>query len=89
MVGNQAEEIFQNLNIRKAIQIGYDREALANQILKNGSPPATGLVPEGMAGPEGETFREAQVPVPPEFDAQEAKRLFQKGVEDLCENPTI
>jgi oligopeptide transport system substrate-binding protein len=90
MVGNQAEEIFQNLNIRKAIQIGYDREALVNQILKNGSPPATGLVPEGMAGPEGETFREAQGPVQPEFDAQEARQLFQQGIEELGgENPTI
>ena len=39
MVGNQKEEVFQNLNIRKAIQIGYDRDALVNQILKNGSPP--------------------------------------------------
>ena len=90
MVGNQAEEIFQNLNIRKAIQIGYDREALANQILKNGSPPATGLVPEGMAGPEGQTFREAQGPVQPEFDPQKAKQLFQKGIEELGgTNPTI
>ena len=25
---NEKEEIFQNLNIRKAIQIGYDRDAL-------------------------------------------------------------
>jgi oligopeptide transport system substrate-binding protein len=90
MVGNQAEEIFQNLNIRKAIQIGYDREALVNQILKNGSPPATGLVPEGMAGPEGQTFREAQGSVQPEFDPQKAKELFQKGIEELGgTNPTI
>ena len=89
MVGNQAEKIFQNLNIRKAIQIGYDREALVNQILKDGSPAATGLIPDGIDGPGDETFREAQGPVQPEFDPQAAKELFQKGVEELGENPTI
>ena len=89
MVGNQAEEIFQNLNVRKAIQIGYDRDALVNQILKNGSPAATGLVPEGMDGPGDQTFREAQGPVQPEFDPQAAKDLFQKGIDELGQNPTI
>src|SRR5215208_4464569 len=89
MVGNQKLDIFQNLDIRKAIQIGYDRDALVNQILKNGSAPATGLVPEGMAGPGNQTFREAQGPVQPEFDPKKAKELFQKGIDELGENPTI
>jgi oligopeptide transport system substrate-binding protein len=89
MVGNEKEKVFQNLNIRKAIQIGYDRDALVNQILKNGSEPATGLVPDGMAGPGKETFREFVGPTQPEFDPAEAKTLFQKGIEELGENPTI
>ena len=89
MVGNQAEKVFQNLNIRKAIQIGYDRDALVNQILKDGSPAATGLIPDGIAGPGDQTFREAQGPTQPEFDPQAAKELFQKGLDELGENPTI
>jgi oligopeptide transport system substrate-binding protein len=90
MVGNQKEEIFQNLNIRKAIQIGYDRDALVNQILKNGSSAATGLVPDGIDGPGNQTFREAEGPTQPEFDPAKAKELFQKGIEELGgENPTI
>lgn len=89
MVGNEEVEVFQNLNIRKAIQIGYDREALVNEILKNGSAAATGVVPAGMAGPEGETFREAQGAVQPEFDPEEARRLFQQGLEEVGGNPTI
>jgi oligopeptide transport system substrate-binding protein len=90
MVGNQKEEIFQNLNIRKAIQIGYDRDALVNQILKNGSAAATGLVPDGIDGPGNQTFREAEGPTQPEFDPAKAKELFQKGIEELGgENPTI
>jgi len=90
IVGNEKVELFQNLNIRKAIQIGYDRDALVNQILKNGSAPATGVVPAGMAGPEGETFREAQGDVQPEFNPEEAKKLFEQGIQELGgENPTV
>ena len=89
MVGNQAQKIFRNLNIRKAIQIGYDREALVNQILRNGSPPAPGYVPDGIDGPGDKTFREALGPTQPDFDPEEARRLFQKGIDELGENPTI
>jgi oligopeptide transport system substrate-binding protein len=89
MVGNEKEEIFQNVNVRKAIQIGYDRDALVNQILKNGSSSAPGLVPFGIAGPGDETFREFVGPTQPEFDPAEAKSLFQKGIEELGGNPDI
>ena len=40
MVLNYEVPIFQNENIRRAIQMGFDRDALSNQILKNGSEPA-------------------------------------------------
>jgi oligopeptide transport system substrate-binding protein len=89
MVGNQKEKIFQNLNVRKAIQIGYDRDALCNQILKNGSPAAPGYVPFGIAGPGKETFREFVGPTQPEFDPEKAKSLFQKGTDEIGENPNI
>jgi oligopeptide transport system substrate-binding protein len=89
MVGNEKEKIFQNLNVRKAIQIGYDRDALVNQILKDGSAAATGYVPFGIAGPGKETFREFVGPTQPEFDPEKAKSLFQKGIEELGENPPI
>ena len=89
MVGNERDEIFQNVNVRKAIQIGYDRDALVNQILKNGSPSAPGLVPFGIAGPGDETFREALGPTQPEYDPEKAKELFQKGIDELGGNPPI
>ncbi len=89
MVGNQKEKIFQNLNVRKAIQIGYDRDALVNQILKNGSPAAPGLVPFGVAGPGKETFREAVGATQPDYDPEKAKSFFQKGIQELGGNPEI
>jgi oligopeptide transport system substrate-binding protein len=89
MVGNEKYKIFQNLNVRKAIQIGWDRDALVNQILKDGSAAATGYVPYGIAGPGKETFREFVGPTQPEFDPEKARSLFQKGIEELGENPEI
>ena len=86
----EAVPIFQNANVRKAFQIGYDRDALVNQIINDGSVAATGFVPEGIAGPGDETFREAVGPTLPEFDPEEAKRLFQQGIEEVGgEIPTI
>jgi oligopeptide transport system substrate-binding protein len=81
--------ILQNENIRRALQIGFDRKALVNKLLNNGSEPATGYVPDGIAGPGNQTFREARGPVLPEYDLQKAKELWQKGVEEVGENPTI
>ncbi len=82
--------LFQNVNVRKAIQIGYDRSALAAQILNDGSEPATGYVPDGIAGPGDETFREAVGPTVPEFNPEEARRLFEQGVEEEGgENPQV
>jgi oligopeptide transport system substrate-binding protein len=90
MVPNvDAVPLFRNENIRKALLMGFDQKALTNQILQDGSEPATGYVPAGIAGPEGETFREAQGPVTPEYNPEEARRLFERGVEEVGENPTI
>lgn len=86
---NYENEIFQNPNILKAIQMGFDRQAIADQILNNGSVAATGYVPEGMAanGGDNQTFREVQGPTMPEFNADEARRLFEQGVEELGQEP--
>ncbi len=81
--------ILQNENVRRAIQMGFDRAAMNNKILNNGSVAATGLVPDGIAGPGDQTFREAEGPTMPEYNAQKAKELFQKGTEEVGENPEI
>ena len=87
---NEEVPLFRNANIRKAFQIGFNRADLAYKIYNDGSVPATGLVPDGIAGPGDQTFREAQGPVDPDFDPDEAKRLFEQGIEEEGgENPTI
>jgi oligopeptide transport system substrate-binding protein len=87
---NEDLEIFQNVNIRKAFQIGFNRADLAYKIYNDGSVPSTGLVPDGIAGPGDQTFREATGPTDPEFDAEEARRLYEQGLEEIGgEAPTI
>jgi oligopeptide transport system substrate-binding protein len=86
---NFKDEVFQNENIRRAIQMSFDRDALANKILNDGSVGADGYVPEGIAGPGNQTFREAVGPTMPEYDPQQAKELWQKGVEELGQEPTL
>jgi oligopeptide transport system substrate-binding protein len=86
---NHEVPILKNENVRRAIQMGFDRAAMNYKILNNGSEPATGLVPDGIAGPGNQTFREAEGPTMPDYDPQKAKELFQKGTEEVGENPEI
>src|SRR5215211_6869547 len=81
--------LFKNENVRRAIQMALDREALNYKILNNGSEPATGLVPDGIAGPDDKTFREAEGPTVPAYDPQKAKELFKKGTDEVGKNPEI
>lgn len=49
-----------NINLRKALSLCYDREAITNILLKDGSVPASHVVPANLAtGPDGKDFREA------------------------------
>ena len=78
-----------NANIRKAIQIGYDRGTVADRVLNGGSRLVVGFVPMGIGGPGGETFREATGDTLPAFDAGEAGRLFEQGSEELGGAPPL
>ncbi len=80
---------FQNKNILKAYQMGFNAQALVDNLLNNGSLPATGYIPAGTAGPGDQTFREAQGPVQPGYDPEQAEELFQRGIQEVGENPTI
>ena len=87
---NEKVEIFKNAKVRKAFQLGFDRDAMVKKIINDGSKPATGLVPDGITGPGKQTFREAQGPTVPKFDAKEAKKLFQDGIKEVGGDiPTI
>ncbi len=56
---NQKVAGLENENLRKALALSYDKEAIVNNILKDGSIVADFAVPEELAtGPDGKDFRE-------------------------------
>ena len=81
--------LFLNKNVCRAIQMALNTDALNNKILNNGSKPATGFVPDGIAGPGDKTFREAEGPTMPEYDPKKAEELFKQGIKEVGENPKI
>jgi len=56
---NQKVAGLENLNLRKALSLAYDKTAIVNNILKDGSIVADFAVPTLLAtGPDGKDFRE-------------------------------
>jgi oligopeptide transport system substrate-binding protein len=86
---NLEDEVFQNENIRKAIQVSFDGHALADKILNNGSVGAEGIVPPRIVGPGDQTFREAVGPTVPGYDPEQARELWQQGIEELGQEPSL
>ncbi len=86
---NQKVPGLDNLNIRKAIMIGFDREGLTEQILQDGSLPAYGYVPPAITpGPGNQTFREANGDLVPK-DVSSARQFWEKGIEEVGEEPKL
>lgn len=86
---NQKAPGLDNINIRKALMIGFDREGLTDQILQDGSVPAYGYVPPAISpGPGDQTFREANGDLVSD-DVKSARALWEKGVEEIGETPKL
>ncbi|MGM9943355.1 MAG: peptide ABC transporter substrate-binding protein [Lysinibacillus sp.] len=80
---NHANEYLKNENIRKAIDMGWNKQDMADLLLKNGSVPAYYLVPAGFVnGPDGKDFRESSGNYN-ETDIAKAQEYWNKGLEEL------
>ncbi|WP_417897634.1 peptide ABC transporter substrate-binding protein [Bacillus haimaensis] len=80
---NHNHEALKNKNIRKAISMAIDRQGLTDVILKDGSSPLYGVVPEGFYfSPDKKDYRELNG----DFNtgtAEEAQKLFKQGLEEV------
>lgn len=79
---NQTIPALKNENIRRAIALSVDKQALVDDVLANGSIPANFVVPKGFAFFEGKDFRTKEN----EFlktNKEEAKKLWEKGLQEL------
>lgn len=80
-------EALENENIRAAISRAFDKQALADEILNDGSLAINGLIPEDFAPlPDGDgDIREANGDLV-KYNVDEAKEYWEKGLEELGED---
>ncbi|WP_079508102.1 peptide ABC transporter substrate-binding protein [Mesobacillus jeotgali] len=79
---NQKNEALKNVDIRKAIAMGFNKEDLAASILNNGSVAANYFVPKDFVTLNGEDFREKNGDII-KFNAEEAKKHWEAGLKAL------
>lgn len=81
---NGEETALANENIRKAIAMGFDKQAYVDTVLQNGSIPADGLVPQALAvdPATGEDYRDQNGDLL-SFDSEKAQEYLEKGLDEL------
>jgi oligopeptide transport system substrate-binding protein len=80
---NQKNELFANVNARKAIDAAYDKQGLVDVLLNNGSMPAYYLVPKDfVTGPDGTEYRETAGDFGG-YDTEKAAEYWAKAKEEL------
>ena len=79
---NMENKYLANKKIRQAITLAVDKKEMSNTIVKGTGEAAYGMVPTGFPG-ENKTFREESGNVYPEYNPEEAKRLYQEGLAEL------
>ena len=84
---NQKVAGLENVNLRKAIAMSFDKEAVVKNVTKDGSLVANYAVPKGLAtGPDGTDFRDDESGERNEYLAtnkEEAKKLFEQAKQEL------
>lgn len=82
-LGISSNEALQNLNIRKALLYGIDRNELCSAVLNGAATPAVGVIPNGIASsPDGLSVAESYGTLV-YTDIEAAQEYFKKGLEEL------
>ena len=68
-----------NAKIRRALGMAIDLKSLCENVRRDGSVPAEGVVPTGIAGADGKKFADARGNII-EYNVEEAKKLFNEGL---------
>ena len=86
---NFHDETMQNKNLRAALAYGIDRKTIAEDVLKDGSVAAEGLVPRDFAfSSSGTDFRD-EAGVLSTYDPDLAKEYYEKAKAELGGDVTI
>jgi len=80
---NQNNEVLKNVNARKAIALGFDKNYITHETLKTRAITADYLIPKNFAiGPDGKYFRDSTKTYN-HYDNEEAKKYWSKAKEEL------
>lgn len=74
-----AFEALSKPEVRKALNLAIDREAIVTTVTKTGETPAYGFLPEGIVGPDGQDLRKGKSYFDPKGDVAEAQRLLAEA----------
>lgn len=81
---NEKNEIFSNLNARKAFQHAINKQYIVDTILNDGSKVANFLVPTGLGnGPDNKDFRSSAGSNYAKYDVTEAKKDWETAKKEL------
>ncbi|ENQ3107922.1 oligopeptide transport system substrate-binding protein [Bacillus sp. 491mf] len=81
---NGQDTVLKNKKVRQAIAMAFDKKALTNVILNNGSKPVDFLIPEKLAnGPDGKDFRETFKSAGIKTDLKKAKQVWEEAKKEL------
>jgi oligopeptide transport system substrate-binding protein len=81
-VNESKNPALKNVNIRKALNESFDREAITSVILNNGSVPLYGLAPSNFLDANGKDFRDASGQLV-KYDPADAKTLWEQGLKEI------
>ncbi|MDZ5470347.1 peptide ABC transporter substrate-binding protein [Bacillus sp. 31A1R] len=81
---NQETEALKNVNIRKALSMAFDKDALVNDVLQNGSLAANYAVPtEFVKHPDTDEDFRAKYGDFNKFNPEEAKKFWETGLKEI------
>ncbi len=85
---NPNKEFLNNIKIREALSIAFNRKIYVENVLANGALPAYGMIPPGIKGKDGGDFREqagnlvTDMALDPSA-AERARKLLEEGLQEL------
>lgn len=80
---NTTRKPFTNAKVRQAFGMAIDTKSFCDNVLKDGSTPATGLVPTGIAGANGTEYAKARGNIALQFDPAKAKTILAEGLKEV------
>lgn len=79
---NTEKKELSNAKIRQALGMAIDTGLFCNNVLNNGSVPATGVVPSGINGANNTNYTDAVGDITV-YDVDKAKELFEEGLSEI------